>query len=335
MKKHALITLATLSIALFTQCKNNSDSRYENNPSDAPEPVTASNHAGKKLMETKCYVCHSPTTPAENTIAPPMVAIKSHYIKHTTSKEDFTNALWKFVEKPAPEKAIMHGAVKRYGLMPYQPFSKSDIASIAAYMYDYKIAEPEWFQQHLKDEDHGNVVYNNKGRDGKEFAFAKAEQSTDPGLQYALNAKAELGKNLMGAIQKKGTPEAVVFCNKRAYPITDSVATSHRATIKRASDRPRNPKNQATKKELDAIARFKKAIAANQEYEPITEVVNNKTTLYYPITTNSMCLQCHGKPAADIKPAVLTAITQLYPQDMAVGYGVNEVRGVWSITYKQ
>ncbi len=335
MKKYLLITFAIASIALFTQCKDASDTSYENVPSDAPKPVTASNHVGKKLMETKCYVCHSPTTPLENTIAPPMVAIKSHYIKDKTSQEDFTNAMWNFVEKPAVEKAIMHGAVKRYGLMPYQPFSKKDIALIAAYMYDHKIAEPAWFQQHIMDGNHGNVVYNNKGKDGKGSAFAKAEQPTDPGLQYALNAKAELGKNLMSAIQKKGTPEAVVFCNKRAYPITDSVATSHRATIKRASDRPRNPKNQATKRELDAIARFKKAIAANQDCEPITTVVNNNTILYYPITTKSMCLQCHGNPATDIQPAVLTAITQLYPQDKAVGYGVNEVRGVWSITYKQ
>jgi copper chaperone CopZ len=56
---------------------------------------------------------------------------------------------------------------------------------------------------------------------------------------------------------------------------------------------------------------------------------------YAPITTNSMCLQCHGSPEKDIESKVLTALTNLYPEDKAIGYDVNEVRGIWSITYKQ
>lgn len=78
----------------------------------------------------------------------------------------------------------------------------------------------------------------------------------------------------MGTIQKKGTKEAVTFCNKRAYPITDSMAVAQNATIKSVSDKPRNPNNQASTKELGVIAQFKKAIANKEEYKPITEVEN-------------------------------------------------------------
>lgn len=49
----------------------------------------------------------------------------------------------------------MHGAVKRFGLMPYQEFSKKDINLISDYLYDYKIDEPDWFKTHLKNENNG------------------------------------------------------------------------------------------------------------------------------------------------------------------------------------
>ncbi len=153
------------------------------------------------------------------------------------------------------------------------------------------------------------------------------------GLDYALSTKKELGKNLISTIQKKGTLEAVSFCNKRAYLIIDSMAVAQNATIRRVSDKPRNPKNQANQKELRSIETFKKAIAANKDYEPITEVTHDEVKFYYPIMTNSMCLQCHGDPNIDIKPEVIVSLSNLYPEDKATGYDVNEVRGIWSITF--
>ena len=43
-----------------------------------------------------------------------------------------------------------------------------------------------------------------------------------------------------------------------------------------------------------------------------------------------MCLKCHGK---DIEPNVSALILKLYPNDLAVGYDENEVRGIWSIAF--
>nr|WP_321540500.1 DUF6132 family protein [Flavobacterium piscinae] len=58
----------------------------------------------------------------------------------------------------------------------------------------------------------------------------------------------------------------------------------------------------------------------------------DKVQFYYPIETNTMCLQCHGK---QIKPEVQRQILKLYPNDLAFGYGENEVRGIWSITFEK
>jgi hypothetical protein len=55
---------------------------------------------------------------------------------------------------------------------------------------------------------------------------------------------------------------------------------------------------------------------------------------YYPIVTNTMCLQCHGKKDA-LQPELLRKLANLYPADQAVGYAENEVRGIWSVRMKK
>lgn len=350
--KNFIKSIPILAITLLVSCNQNKKSDYSKQ-AEITEPsvaYSASSHPGKKLMETKCYVCHNPSTDHDSRIAPPMVAIKSHYIGNDTTKEEFVSAMWNFVKEPSKDKAKMRGAVKRFGVMPYQPFSEEEIKLISEYIYDFKIEEPEWFKEHIEEESKGKMKYRNNGKASASSASeksslrdsrprgersGKANTPAERGLRYAIKTKKELGKNLMGTIQKKGTKEAVTFCNKRAYPITDSMAVAQNATIKRVSDKPRNPNNQASTKELGIITQFKKAIINNEEYKPVTEVENGKVTFYAPIITNSMCLQCHGTPRKTIQPEVFRTITNLYPEDKAIGYDVNEVRGMWSITYNQ
>ncbi|MCF7568485.1 hypothetical protein L3X37_08925 [Sabulilitoribacter arenilitoris] len=42
-------------------------------------------------METNCYLCHSPSVNHGNRIAPPMIAIKKHYIDDATQKNNLLN----------------------------------------------------------------------------------------------------------------------------------------------------------------------------------------------------------------------------------------------------
>jgi nitrate reductase cytochrome c-type subunit len=347
MSKYLKIIPFAFLFLLFVNCNKSKESNVLKQIDVEAIKInyTESNHPGKKLMETKCYVCHSPTAlEKEGRIGPPMIAIKAHYINKQTTKEEFTEAIWGFVEKPSSEKVKLKGAVKRFGIMPYQPFNEKEISQITEYIFDYQIDEPKWFKEHwenghkMKRKPHKNSDKKDNSSAGVDTEHSRSSKSKIPadlGQEYALNTKKELGKNLMGTIQKKGTLEAVTFCNKQAYPITDSMVVAQNASIRRVSDKPRNPENQANAKELGIIARFKKAIANNEEYQPVTEIKNGEVKFYAPITTNSMCLQCHGSSEKDIEPKVLTALTSLYPKDKATGYDVNEVRGIWSITYKQ
>ncbi len=286
-------------------------------------------HNGKKLMETHCYLCHSPSAKEdEGRIAPPMIAVKSRYLMDYDSKEDFVKAISSFVENPTEDNTKMHGAVKKFGVMPKQVFPENAAAQIADFMFDYQIEEPTWFKEHWQG--HGNDDWTQPGK--KVIVVEKQKTYEEIGLEYALSTKKILGQNLMGTIQKKGTLEAMAFCNIQAMPLTDSMSVHHNATIKRVSDKNRNPNNKANAEELVYIEQFKKDLAAKREPKPVAIDKGEKIQFYYPIPTNTMCLQCHGKPE-NIKSDVQAKIKALYPKDLALGYSENEVRGIWSITF--
>ncbi|MCK0125634.1 DUF3365 domain-containing protein [Gelidibacter sp. F2691] len=168
---------------------------------------------------------------------------------------------------------------------------------------------------------------------GQTSVSADTISYADRGLNYALSTQAVLSKNLMTAIKNSGTAGALAFCNQKAYPLTDSMGVLQKATLKRVTDKPRNPTNQANAIELEHVETFKQVIANNELPNPIVEDVDGKIKVFYPILTNQMCLQCHGKPNKDIEASTLSKLTILYPEDKAIGYGLNEVRGIWSVTF--
>ena len=153
------------------------------------------------------------------------------------------------------------------------------------------------------------------------------------GMEIAMTTKGVLGKNLIGTINKKGTAAALEFCNLKAYPLTDSMATVHKASIKRVSDRYRNPENKANEKEMEIIEHYKKIISEGSDIIPILETAGEQVSFYYPIVTNDMCLQCHGIPNESIKRETLKSLSNLYSNDRATGYQANQVRGIWSIQF--
>ena len=150
--------------------------------------------------------------------------------------------------------------------------------------------------------------------------------------KYAVETKGVLGKNLMNAINRQGTEKAIEFCSTKAIVLTDSMGTAFVATLKRVSDKPRNPLNKATENETDFINELKEKISKDEKMTPKFTESESKITGYFPIETNAMCLQCHGSKDLDIKPNVLKKIVQLYPKDQATGYKENEIRGIFVVT---
>ncbi|MFK7811585.1 MAG: DUF3365 domain-containing protein [Maribacter sp.] len=335
MKQLLLIAL----LIGFTNCKD--AKKFETTPleSSSEEEVVLSGqtHPGKRILETECYICHNPEASQANMIAPPMIAVKKHYKGENTTKKEFTESLILWLDDPeAPSK--MPGAQAKFGKMPYLPYPEETITQIAEYMYDYDIEKPKWFDAHFEEE-HGNGKGIGKGKGmGKHKNQAPQEPENDVAkvsLDFALSTKATLGKNLMKSINEKGTVGALEFCNIKAMKLTDSMSVMNNARIKRVSDKPRNPENEASQDELGYIEYFKKVVAAGGDVAPILKPKNGEVNFYYPITTNTMCLQCHGKPNAQVKTETLSMLKNLYPTDKAIGYDVNEVRGIWAINFEE
>lgn len=166
MKPHLFYVPLTFVLILLTSCNESQKSKYMSpfeTEAILASTTTSVQHPGKKIMESKCYACHNPSTDHEGRIAPPMVAVKSHYMNNETTKEEFTASIWNFVKKPSKEISKMRGAVNRFGVMPYQPFSEEDIELISAYMYEYKIDEPAWFKEHIDEDGKGKMHYRNDG----------------------------------------------------------------------------------------------------------------------------------------------------------------------------
>ncbi len=331
--RNKLIFILILSIVVIS-CNNSSEKK--NDYTAATSLTNEKEHPGKKLLEINCNVCHSPTAGHDERIAPPMIAVKKHYLTAGISKEDFIKSIQDFMKNPNAQDSKMPGAVIRFGAMPKASYPESTITLIAEYLYEFDIEQPEWFEDHFQQGQESEYGKGNGMGKGKMKGVQQATRLDsnlsykDIGMKYAMGTKAELGKSLMMSIQKKGIIEAVEFCNEKAYSITDSMALYYNATIKRVSDKPRNPKNAAKSKEKYYLKKFEKVISNNQEPQPIVEHLTDKVNFYYPITTNSMCLQCHGK---SIDHNVYSTIKRLYPNDMAIGYTENEVRGMWSISF--
>lgn len=177
------------------------------------------------------------------------------------------------------------------------------------------------------------AALNEKEEHGKsaETSDKRAGDFKAEGLRYAMATKSILGKNLMGQITANGPEQALEFCNERAIHLTDSMAADQSVRIRRVSDKPRNPSNRASAKEAAYILAQKKNLANGVKPSPMTFEIDGRDIGYYPIMTNAMCLQCHGTVGENIVPQVHDKILDLYPSDEAVGYGDNELRGIWVI----
>lgn len=319
-----LLITAFSFLVLLSSCKNNTEV-YESQESNNATAQAETTHPGKKLMETHCYVCHSPErTGQQNRIAPPMAMVQKHYLNTNTTKEEFIKDFMAFLEKPSEDLSKMPGAIRNFGLMPYQKFPQEALEQIADYLYE----------QNPLDE-------MRQGRQGKGMRRGMGQTDTLKntleekaviGLEFALETKQLLGQNLMSILQKEGTLHALEFCNIEAIPLTKQMEEKNKAVIKRVSDKNRNPNNAANEEEKYYIAHFQKEIAAGNDPKPVVLPTGEQTRFYYPIVTNRMCLQCHGHPdKIDLK--VLDKIYELYPNDLATAYEENEVRGIWSIVF--
>ncbi|UTW63496.1 DUF3365 domain-containing protein [bacterium SCSIO 12741] len=296
--------------------------------SEEKPPVKVTPHdlkmaQGFEALSNTCLACHRPNL-NEGTVAPNLAVLKSTYVSEGVELEQLSKKLGLFLDNPR-ENAVIAEAVAQYGPMPKMNVSPDEAEAIAYYLYHTPLEDSSWYeggfekqqQRYSEMKDLGTVDYLAKGR------------------KLAMATKGVLGKNLLGAIKEKGTSGALTFCNERAYPLTDSMSLELNATIKRVSDKNRNPNNAANEEELEVISRMKSELIAGQKPQAELKDWEGHLVGYYPIMTNDMCMQCHGEPQKQVLPETLDALTKLYPEDKAVGYSPNQLRGIWVVRFSE
>lgn len=154
------------------------------------------------------------------------------------------------------------------------------------------------------------------------------------GNEVTDSVQAKLKANLVAAMQEGGPTNAVEFCNAKAMPLTASYSKKFNTEVSRVSDKNRNPKNAPNEKELAVIKDFKQQIEDGKPVSPKVAIdEDGKKHFYAPIFTGGVCLTCHGDPK-NMQPELVNVLDSLYPNDKARGYAVDELRGIWSVKFK-
>ncbi|MCF6190785.1 MAG: cytochrome c [Cocleimonas sp.] len=137
------ILLVTLTI-FFTQISFADKDKYE---------------AGEKLYKTNCAVCHGSSSGMDlkKRIAPPIAAVRMHYINTFPDEDSFVQAISGWVENQDESKSMMRGAIRKFNIMPPISIPKEDAMKIAAYIYGGNLDSPKGLKKHVEEE-HSKAV---------------------------------------------------------------------------------------------------------------------------------------------------------------------------------
>jgi len=164
---------------------------------------------------------------------------------------------------------------------------------------------------------------------------AVKEKYLTKGKEIATATQAELLKVVQGAIASGGPAYAVTYCNVEALPLKDSLSALYNCTIQRLSTKYRNPADKPlTEIETEQLKSYEIMHGKGETLTPAVYIVGEEVEYYQAINIASgACLLCHGDPATQIAEETLSTIRELYPNDLATGYALNDFRGVWKITF--
>ena len=141
----------------------------------------------------------------------------------------------------------------------------------------------------------------------------------------------QLKPQLKQAMAEGGPVRAIEVCAVVAPAIADSLSASSGWQVKRVSLRQRNVSRAVPDDwEQQVLEDFDRRQAAG---EPATELYRDELqpARYRYVqaqATGALCLACHGESLA---PEVTATLEQYYPDDIARGYKLGEVRGAISL----
>lgn len=146
---------------------------------------------------------------------------------------------------------------------------------------------------------------------------------------YAGQLKAMLQQQM----QAGGPVAALGACSDEAARIGGDTARASGWSVRRVTDKARNPLDMPDAYERQVLAEFEKRLGGGEKEVARYEVVEEGGVRYArfmkAIAVEAVCLTCHG--SSEVAPDVAERIKTLYPHDRAMGYQLGDLRGALSI----
>ncbi len=141
-----------------------------------------------------------------------------------------------------------------------------------------------------------------------------------------------LKPKLKAAIQSGGLEHAIEICSAEAPRIASELSEQTGWNVKRVSLKPRN-RNSASANTFEQaiLEQFNKRQTEGESPATIAhaEVVDNQFRFMKAQPVEAICLNCHGQA---VLPEVQKTIKRFYPDDVALGYSLGQIRGAFSLT---
>lgn len=169
---------------------------------------------------------------------------------------------------------------------------------------------------------------------GKSLSEEQKMELITKGQEIVKQSFQALSSELSKALQEGGVPNAIGYCHLKASPITDSLSSIHNVQISRISVKNRNIENRATLEDMAILDAYRQQLAEGRPLQAHLEVTKQAITFYSPIVIqNAMCLLCHGKPGETMEEENYALIKTKYPDDLATGYQLGDLRGAWKVIF--
>lgn len=140
----------------------------------------------------------------------------------------------------------------------------------------------------------------------------------------------QLKPTLKQAIQTGGFEHAIDVCAKEAPAIAKQLSDETGWRVKRVSLKPRNPNAKPNHFELKVLTSFDARQKLGEPADQLVYSVKDADGFHYmkALPVEAVCLNCHG---TNVAPNIRNAIAKHYPDDMATGYSLGEIRGAFSL----
>ena len=146
------------------------------------------------------------------------------------------------------------------------------------------------------------------------------------------NFSQELKSELYAAIEDSGVVWAVRVCAERAPEISARYSSIPGWSVRRVSERYRNPANAPDNFEMEALVKLENRPAtAGDEFYQWTEEDGKKTFRFVrAIRFKTTCKNCHGNKE-EFSDELKKIIEERYPDDMAHSFSLDNIRGIFSV----